>query len=212
MGRDWLFHQIEENLRNTELTENRGAVVVGNVGFGKTAIISKLVALSCHGSRMRQIASNSPSSSPKSMSMFNCLSSLLYYCKIDGGNCCLDRHKFPIFLKLSQLLYQVCDCMLENYQYLSLMVLCSSNLAWGQPSLVFSRLSGLSLSWCGQWGLIRCSGEFRVLKLSGLDFWRSKPEGVCAEFVCTLFSTAFVFYARFTKSIKTNLKSEGVAK
>ncbi|XP_060033844.1 protein TANC1 isoform X3 [Erinaceus europaeus] len=65
VGRDWLFHQIEENLRNTELTENRGAVVVGNVGFGKTAIISKLVALSCHGSRMRQIASNSPSPSPR---------------------------------------------------------------------------------------------------------------------------------------------------
>ncbi|XP_055253070.1 protein TANC1 isoform X6 [Moschus berezovskii] len=65
VGRDWLFHQIEENLRNTELTENRGAVVVGNVGFGKTAIISKLVALSCHGSRMRQIASSSPSSSTK---------------------------------------------------------------------------------------------------------------------------------------------------
>ncbi|XP_006880882.1 PREDICTED: protein TANC1 [Elephantulus edwardii] len=65
VGRDWLFHQIEENLRNTELAENRGAVVVGNVGFGKTAIISKLVALSCHGGRMRQIASNSPSSSPK---------------------------------------------------------------------------------------------------------------------------------------------------
>ncbi|XP_048201361.1 protein TANC1 isoform X10 [Perognathus longimembris pacificus] len=65
VGRDWLFHQIEENLGNTELPENRGAVVVGNVGFGKTAIISKLVALSCHGSRMRQIASNSPSSSPK---------------------------------------------------------------------------------------------------------------------------------------------------
>nr|XP_012600707.1 protein TANC1 isoform X3 [Microcebus murinus] len=65
VGRDWLFHQIEENLRNTELAENKGAVVVGNVGFGKTAIISKLVALSCHGSRMRQIASSSPSSSPK---------------------------------------------------------------------------------------------------------------------------------------------------
>ncbi|XP_021121598.1 protein TANC1 isoform X2 [Heterocephalus glaber] len=65
VGRDWLFHQIEENLKNTELPENRGAAIVGNVGFGKTAIISKLVALSCHGSRMRQIASNSPSSSPK---------------------------------------------------------------------------------------------------------------------------------------------------
>nr|KAF6451264.1 tetratricopeptide repeat, ankyrin repeat and coiled-coil containing 1 [Molossus molossus] len=65
VGRDWLFQQIEDNLRNTELTENRGAVVVGSVGFGKTAIISKLVALSCHGSRMRQIASSSSSLSPK---------------------------------------------------------------------------------------------------------------------------------------------------
>ncbi|XP_062953558.1 protein TANC1 isoform X1 [Cynocephalus volans] len=65
VGRDWLFHQIEEHLRNTELAENRGAVVVGSVGFGKTAIISKLVALSCHGSRMRQIASNSPGPSPR---------------------------------------------------------------------------------------------------------------------------------------------------
>ncbi|XP_051040593.1 protein TANC1 isoform X2 [Phodopus roborovskii] len=65
VGRDWLFHKIEENLRNTERAESRGAVVVGSVGFGKTAIISKLVALSCHGSRMRQIASSSPSSSPK---------------------------------------------------------------------------------------------------------------------------------------------------
>ncbi|XP_073926982.1 protein TANC1 isoform X8 [Castor canadensis] len=65
VGRDWLFHQIEENLRNRDPAENRGAVIVGNVGFGKTAIISKLVALSCHGSRMRQIASNSPSASPK---------------------------------------------------------------------------------------------------------------------------------------------------
>ncbi|XP_067405515.1 protein TANC1 isoform X2 [Emydura macquarii macquarii] len=66
VGRDWLFQVIEETLKNPELTENRGAVIIGNVGFGKTAIISKLVALSCHGSRMRQIASNSPNSSPKS--------------------------------------------------------------------------------------------------------------------------------------------------
>lgn len=67
VGRDWLFQVIEENLKNTELAETKGAVVIGNVGFGKTAIISKLVALSCHGSRMRQIASTSPNSSPKSM-------------------------------------------------------------------------------------------------------------------------------------------------
>uniref|UniRef100_A0A7M4ERW0 Protein TANC1 n=1 Tax=Crocodylus porosus TaxID=8502 RepID=A0A7M4ERW0_CROPO len=66
VGRDWLFQVIEENLKNTELAENRGAVIIGNVGFGKTAVVSRLVALSCHGSRMRQIASNSPNSSPKS--------------------------------------------------------------------------------------------------------------------------------------------------
>lgn len=77
VGREWLFQQIEQSLRNPEQAENRGAVVVGSVGFGKTAIISKLVALSCHGSRMRQIASNSPGSSPKSKSEYNYL--LAYY-------------------------------------------------------------------------------------------------------------------------------------
>ncbi|CDQ57234.1 unnamed protein product [Oncorhynchus mykiss] len=66
VGRDWLFQQLEDVLKGDGCEESRGAVVVGNVGFGKTAIISRLVALSCHGGRMRQIASNSPSSSPKS--------------------------------------------------------------------------------------------------------------------------------------------------
>uniref|UniRef100_A0A8C7U456 Tetratricopeptide repeat, ankyrin repeat and coiled-coil containing 1b n=1 Tax=Oncorhynchus mykiss TaxID=8022 RepID=A0A8C7U456_ONCMY len=65
VGRDWLFQQLEDVLKGDGCEESRGAVVVGNVGFGKTAIISRLVALSCHGGRMRQIASNSPSSSPK---------------------------------------------------------------------------------------------------------------------------------------------------
>ncbi|NXU17864.1 TANC1 protein, partial [Pardalotus punctatus] len=66
VGREWLFHAIEEKLQNPDPAESRGAVITGNVGFGKTAVISRLVALSCHGSRMRQIASNSPGSSPKS--------------------------------------------------------------------------------------------------------------------------------------------------
>uniref|UniRef100_A0A8C7F0A0 Tetratricopeptide repeat, ankyrin repeat and coiled-coil containing 1 n=1 Tax=Oncorhynchus kisutch TaxID=8019 RepID=A0A8C7F0A0_ONCKI len=60
VGRDWLFQQLEDVLKGDGCEESRGAVVVGNVGFGKTAIISRLVALSCHGGRMRQIASNSP--------------------------------------------------------------------------------------------------------------------------------------------------------
>ena len=66
VGRDWLFQQLEDVLKASESTESHGAVVVGSVGYGKTAIISRLVALSCHGGRMRQIASNSPSASPKS--------------------------------------------------------------------------------------------------------------------------------------------------
>ncbi|XP_005723697.1 protein TANC1 [Pundamilia nyererei] len=65
VGRDWLFQHLEDILKAGESTENHGAVVVGSVGYGKTAIISRLVALSCHGGRMRQIASNSPSASPK---------------------------------------------------------------------------------------------------------------------------------------------------
>ncbi|XP_012691907.2 protein TANC1 isoform X2 [Clupea harengus] len=65
VGRDWLFQELEDALRGSESPESRGVVVVGSVGFGKTAIISRLVALSCHGGRMRQIASNSPSASPK---------------------------------------------------------------------------------------------------------------------------------------------------
>ncbi|XP_071978049.1 protein TANC1 isoform X2 [Engystomops pustulosus] len=65
IGRGWLFQEIEEKLGCAELPENRGVVIAGSVGFGKTAIISKLVALSCHGTRMRQIASNSPCTSPK---------------------------------------------------------------------------------------------------------------------------------------------------
>ncbi|KAI4873896.1 hypothetical protein NFI96_025058, partial [Prochilodus magdalenae] len=63
-GREWLFQEVDAHLRGNEPT-NQGIVIVGNVGFGKTAIISRLVSLSCHGSRMRQIASESPHSSPK---------------------------------------------------------------------------------------------------------------------------------------------------
>ncbi|XP_065096260.1 protein TANC1 isoform X3 [Paramisgurnus dabryanus] len=67
VGRDWLFQRLEEVLTGGgEVGEGRGAVIVGSVGFGKTAVISRLVALSCHGGRMRQIASNSPEATPQS--------------------------------------------------------------------------------------------------------------------------------------------------
>ncbi|XP_037136860.1 protein TANC1 isoform X2 [Syngnathus acus] len=66
VGRDWLFQKLEDVLKDGESAESHGAVIVGSVGYGKTAIISRMVALSCHGGRMRQIASNSPGASPKS--------------------------------------------------------------------------------------------------------------------------------------------------
>ncbi|XP_059181058.1 protein TANC2 isoform X4 [Centropristis striata] len=64
-GREWLFQEIDAHLNSPNSGTNRGVAVVGNIGFGKTAIISRLVALSCHGTRMRQIASDSPQASPK---------------------------------------------------------------------------------------------------------------------------------------------------
>ncbi|XP_063098179.1 protein TANC2 isoform X5 [Cavia porcellus] len=65
VGRDWVFHEIDAQLQSSDANVNQGVVIVGNIGFGKTAIVSRLVALSCHGTRMRQIASDSPHASPK---------------------------------------------------------------------------------------------------------------------------------------------------
>ncbi|XP_077316254.1 protein TANC2 isoform X2 [Lithobates pipiens] len=65
VGRDWIFHEIDAQLQSEDESVNRGVVICGNIGFGKTAIISRLVSLSCHGTRMRQIASDSPHASPK---------------------------------------------------------------------------------------------------------------------------------------------------
>ncbi|XP_066554598.1 protein TANC2 isoform X2 [Amia ocellicauda] len=65
IGRDWLFQEVEGQLRSANSSTNRGVVIVGNIGYGKTAIVSRLVAMSCHGTRMRQIASDSPHASPK---------------------------------------------------------------------------------------------------------------------------------------------------
>ncbi|KAJ8003551.1 hypothetical protein DPEC_G00149520 [Dallia pectoralis] len=65
LGRDWLFQRLEEVLRPSDSCEGRGAVLVGDVGFGKTAIASRLVSLSCHGSRMLQVPIQSPGTSPK---------------------------------------------------------------------------------------------------------------------------------------------------
>uniref|UniRef100_A0A8C6SP69 Tetratricopeptide repeat, ankyrin repeat and coiled-coil containing 1a n=1 Tax=Neogobius melanostomus TaxID=47308 RepID=A0A8C6SP69_9GOBI len=68
VGRDWLFVRLEEVLRKCSSCEGRGAVIVGNAGSGKSAIIWQLVTLSCHGLRAPQGGTNmphSPGASPK---------------------------------------------------------------------------------------------------------------------------------------------------
>lgn len=57
-GREWLFQEVDACLCSNDPATNRGVVIVGNMGFGKTAIIAQLVALSCHGNRMWPTAAN----------------------------------------------------------------------------------------------------------------------------------------------------------
>ncbi|KAJ3593227.1 hypothetical protein NHX12_005563, partial [Muraenolepis orangiensis] len=67
VGRDWLFVRLEEVLKRGGGHEGQGAVIVGNAGSGKTAIIWRLVILSCHGGRVPQGGTMlaSPCSSPR---------------------------------------------------------------------------------------------------------------------------------------------------
>ncbi|XP_057716881.1 protein TANC2 [Corythoichthys intestinalis] len=51
-GREWLFQEVDTCLSSDDPSINQGVIIVGNMGFGKTAIIARLVALSCHGNRM----------------------------------------------------------------------------------------------------------------------------------------------------------------
>uniref|UniRef100_A0A671WSC5 Tetratricopeptide repeat, ankyrin repeat and coiled-coil containing 2 n=1 Tax=Sparus aurata TaxID=8175 RepID=A0A671WSC5_SPAAU len=51
-GREWLFQEVDACLRRGDASTCRGVVIVGNMGFGKTAIIARLAALSCHGNQM----------------------------------------------------------------------------------------------------------------------------------------------------------------
>ena len=50
VGRHWLFREIHEHL-TSDLPTNRGVVISGGPGSGKTAIILQLVENSCFGRR-----------------------------------------------------------------------------------------------------------------------------------------------------------------
>ncbi|XP_040917669.1 protein TANC2 [Toxotes jaculatrix] len=58
-GREWLFQEVDACLCRDDPSTSRGVVIIGNMGFGKTAIIARLVALSCHGNRMWPTAAGS---------------------------------------------------------------------------------------------------------------------------------------------------------
>ncbi|XP_070403086.1 protein TANC2 isoform X3 [Nothobranchius furzeri] len=58
-GREWLFQELDACLCSDDPETNRGVVITGNMGFGKTAVIARLVALSCHGNLMWPSASSS---------------------------------------------------------------------------------------------------------------------------------------------------------
>ncbi|XP_053299427.1 protein TANC2 isoform X4 [Pleuronectes platessa] len=60
-GREWLFQEVHAYLCSDDPSTSRGVVIFGNMGFGKTAIIARLVALSCHGNRMWPTAARSQS-------------------------------------------------------------------------------------------------------------------------------------------------------
>ena len=48
IGRQWLYGEILEHLAS-ELPTNRGVIVTGSPGTGKTALALKLVEMSCFG-------------------------------------------------------------------------------------------------------------------------------------------------------------------
>lgn len=102
VGRDWVFHEIDAQLQSSNASVNQGVVIVGNIGFGKTAIISRLVALSCHGTRMRQIASDSPHASPKRTYSF--LMNTLLHCS----------ESFSDILSLTSFYFLICKTWLAQ--------------------------------------------------------------------------------------------------
>ena len=55
VGRSWLFHEIESvfSQESTALT-NRGAIITGSVGVGKTAAVLHMVDYSCFGRKKNE--------------------------------------------------------------------------------------------------------------------------------------------------------------
>ncbi|XP_076866252.1 LOW QUALITY PROTEIN: protein TANC2 [Brachyhypopomus gauderio] len=116
VGREWLFQEVDARLRGDPTC--RGVVIVGNVGFGKTAIISRLVALSCHGNRMRQIASDSPHASPKHGDTLPLGQPSVSHGTLGGGSCPgtpeMRRHQEEALRRLASQVVAYHYCQADN--------------------------------------------------------------------------------------------------
>uniref|UniRef100_A0A671LT80 Protein TANC2-like n=1 Tax=Sinocyclocheilus anshuiensis TaxID=1608454 RepID=A0A671LT80_9TELE len=118
-GREWLFQEVDACLRSSESSANQGVVIVGNVGFGKTAIISRLVALSCHGNRMRQITSDSPHASPKHGDTLPLSQPQSAYGTLVGGSSCpgtpeMRRRQEEVLRRLASQVVAYHYCQADN--------------------------------------------------------------------------------------------------
>ncbi|XP_068605995.1 protein TANC2-like [Brachionichthys hirsutus] len=68
-GREWLFQEMDTCLHNGDPSTGQGVMIVGNMGFGKTAIIAHLAALSCHGNRMWATAATNQTMAKQAVSL-----------------------------------------------------------------------------------------------------------------------------------------------
>ncbi|XP_064644495.1 protein TANC2-like isoform X5 [Lineus longissimus] len=49
VGREWVFRDIDKILNQEDSSNSQGVIIMGGVGFGKSAIVEQLVAYSCFG-------------------------------------------------------------------------------------------------------------------------------------------------------------------
>uniref|UniRef100_A0A8C5N9U9 Protein TANC1-like n=1 Tax=Gouania willdenowi TaxID=441366 RepID=A0A8C5N9U9_GOUWI len=123
VGRDWLFTRLEEVLKKTSCCEGRGAVIVGNAGSGKTAVIWRLVTLSCHGMRtpLGGPSIHSPGSSPKCKTLILNLCFASQSCATGTSNSAAKRKEAVRSLAAKVVAYHFCQadntytCLLPEF-------------------------------------------------------------------------------------------------
>ncbi|KAF7199199.1 transcript variant X2, partial [Nothobranchius furzeri] len=106
-GREWLFQELDACLCSDDPETNRGVVITGNMGFGKTAVIARLVALSCHGNLMWPSASSSKT-------IHTCKTKKPANMKCPCLSIALDIHTFALFYPVPQTV--TLSCLLLMYR------------------------------------------------------------------------------------------------